>query len=57
MFGGHLPDNDEFTLNLITNDEVLTVNQKASASKELFTRGDQVAIIGDLHDSFAGEES
>ena len=33
MFGGHLPDNDEFTLNLITNGEVLAVNQKAVAEQ------------------------
>jgi hypothetical protein len=43
MFGGNLPDNDEFTLNLITNEEVLAVNQKASKSKELFTKENQVA--------------
>ena len=53
MFGGHLPDNDDFTLSLITNDEVLSVNQKASASKELFTRGDQVAWIAELPGSAA----
>ena len=51
MFGGHLPDNDAFTLGLITNDEVLAVNQKASASKELFTRGNQVAWIAELPES------
>ena len=27
MFGGNLPDNDEWTLSMITNDEVLGVNQ------------------------------
>jgi alpha-galactosidase len=48
MFGGHLPDNDEFTLSMIGNDEVLTVNQKASASKELFTRENQVAWVAEL---------
>ena len=48
MFGGHLPDNDEFTLELITNDEVLAVNQKASRSKELFTRDNQVAWVADM---------
>ena len=53
MFGGHLPDNDEFTLNLITNDEVLGVNQKASASKELFTRGEQVAWVAEVPGSVA----
>ena len=53
MFGGHLPDNDEFTLGLITNDEVLAVNQKAVASKELFTRGDQVAWVAEVPGSEA----
>src|SRR6185312_11141046 len=53
MFGGHLPDNDEFTLNLITNAEVLAVNQKAVSSKELFTKGDQVAWIATLPGSTA----
>ena len=43
MFGGNLPDNDEFTLSLITNGEVLEVNQKTTASKQLFSRGNQVA--------------
>jgi hypothetical protein len=47
MFGGHLPDNDDYTLSLISNDEVLAVNQKASASRELFTRGDQVAWVAE----------
>ena len=45
MFGGNLPDNDPFTLSLLTNAEVLAVNQKATASKELFTRGDQIAWV------------
>ena len=31
MFGGDLPSNDEFTLSLITNDEVLAVDQKGAA--------------------------
>ena len=35
MFGGDLPTNDEFTLSLITNDEVLAVNQKSSNNKQL----------------------
>ncbi|MBZ5580725.1 MAG: glycoside hydrolase family 27 protein [Acidobacteriia bacterium] len=48
MFGGHLPDNDEFTLGLITNDEVLAVNQKATASKELFSKENQVAWVAEM---------
>jgi hypothetical protein len=48
MFGGNLPDNDQWSLDLITNDEVLAVNQKAASSRELFTRGNQVAWIAEL---------
>jgi len=35
MFGGDLPTNDEFTLSLITNDEVLAVNQNSTKNKQL----------------------
>ena len=52
-FGGNLPDNDDFTLSLISNDEVLAVDQKASASKELFTRGNQVAWVAEMPGSTA----
>ena len=48
MFGGNLPDNDEWTLQLISNDEVLAVNQKAVKSRELFKRGDQVAWVAEM---------
>jgi hypothetical protein len=48
MFGGNLPDNDEFTLGLIANGEALAVNQKATASKELFSRGNQVAWVAEM---------
>lgn len=48
MFGGHLPDNDEYTLDLITNNEVLAVNQKASASRQLFARDNQVAWVAEM---------
>lgn len=47
MFGGNLPDNDAFTLDLITNDEVLAVDQKATASRELFHKDNQIAWIGE----------
>jgi alpha-galactosidase len=53
MFGGHLPDNDDFTLSLMTNDEVLAVDQKASSSKQLFANGDQVAWVAELPGSKA----
>ena len=47
MFGGNLPDNDDFTLDLITNDEVLAVDRKSHGNRPLFTRGNQVAWIAD----------
>jgi alpha-galactosidase len=35
IFGGNLPDNDEFTLSLITNSEVLEVNQNCCNNYEV----------------------
>jgi hypothetical protein len=48
MFGGNLPDNDAFTLSLLTNDDVLAVNQKASSSRELFVNGNQIAWVAEM---------
>jgi alpha-galactosidase len=48
MFGGNLPDNDDFTLRLLTNGEVLAVDQTAAASKELFSRENQVAWVAEF---------
>jgi hypothetical protein len=45
MFGGNLPDNDEFTLSLITNKGVLYVNQHSSENKQLFNNDGKVAWI------------
>lgn len=42
MFGGNLPDNDEFTLSLITNKEVLAVNQKSEKNRELYSDDSKV---------------
>ena len=53
MFGGHLPDNDEFTLSLLNNDEALAVNQNATSSKQLFSRGSQIAWIAETKGSTA----
>lgn len=38
MFGGNLPDNDEWTLKLITNEEVLNVNQNSVNNKEIYNK-------------------
>ncbi len=43
MFGGNMPDNDEFTLSLITNDEVLRVNQNSHNNREV-SFSDSVSI-------------
>lgn len=36
MFGGNMPDNDEFTLSLITNEEVIRVNQHSTNNREIY---------------------
>jgi len=48
MFGGDLPGNDAFTLSLLDNDEVMAVDQKAVRSRQLFTRGDQIAWTSEI---------
>ncbi len=35
MIGGNMPDNDEFTLSLLTNDEMLRVNQHSTDNREI----------------------
>lgn len=47
MFGGNLPDNDETTLNLITNKEALAVLQKSKNNQLLFHEGGRIAWIAD----------
>ena len=47
MFGGNLPDNDEFTLNLITNEEGLAVLQESKNNKLLFDDGERIVWIAD----------
>ena len=48
IMGGHMPDNDEFTLALMTNDEVLAVNQASSNNKQLFNTNNQVVWVADV---------
>jgi hypothetical protein len=47
MFGGNLPDNDEFALNLITNDEALAVLQKSRNNKLLLNEGGKIIWTAD----------
>jgi len=45
MFGGNLPDNDEFTLSLLNNKEVLAIENNSTENKELFRTADAIAWI------------
>ena len=47
MMGGDLPTLDPFTLSLLTNQEVLAVDQYSSGNHLLFTRGHQIAWVAD----------
>jgi alpha-galactosidase len=47
MFGGHLPATDEATLALITNDEVLAVNQRSAANHQLFAGNGLAAWVAE----------
>ena len=53
IFGGDLPSNDAYTTSLITNDEVLAVNQKGSHGREFFSNGEQRVWVADSPDSGA----
>jgi alpha-galactosidase len=47
MFGGHLPDNDAFTYQLITNEEALAILQKSQNNRLLFNNGEKIAWMAD----------
>ena len=47
IFGGNLPDNDEFTFNLITNEEALSVLKKSKNNRLLFNDGGKIAWLAD----------
>ena len=47
MFGGNLPDNDSFTLSLLTNKNVLQVLNNSKNNRQLFNKNNQVAWIAD----------
>ena len=54
MFGGNLPDNDEFTLSLLNNKGVLEVNQHSANNRQLFNKDGLIAWIAD--DSKTGDK-
>ena len=47
MFGGNLPDNDSFTLSLLTNKHVINILNNSKNNRELFNKDDKVAWIAD----------
>lgn len=48
IMGGNMPKNDEFTLSLLTNDEVLAVNQNSENNRQLFSTNNTVAWVADV---------
>ncbi|RXI96256.1 glycoside hydrolase family 27 protein [Anaerobacillus alkaliphilus] len=51
MFGGELRDNNEWTLSLLTNEEVLAVNQTSHSNRLLYRRGNKIVWTArGLHD-------
>ena len=51
MIGGDLPKNDDFTLKLLTNAEVLAVNQHGRHGRQLSRGNDQVVWLSDAPDA------
>ncbi len=41
MFGGNLPDNDEFTLGLLTNDDILNILNNSTNNRLILNNGDR----------------
>lgn len=57
MMGGHLPDTDDFALSLMTNEEVLAVNQRGRNCREILRDGNTVvwrSFDADSEDVFIG---
>ncbi|WP_255501878.1 glycoside hydrolase family 27 protein [Olivibacter sp. SDN3] len=44
MFGGDLPSNDDFTLSLLTNEEVLKMHRESTDVRQIFQQDGKVAI-------------
>jgi hypothetical protein len=47
ILGANLPENDEFTLSMLTNDEVIAVDQNSENNKQVFNKPGQVAWVAD----------
>ena len=51
MLGGNMPDTDDFLLSLITNPEVLNINQNSINGREIFNNGNIVIWRAEFPDS------
>ncbi len=51
IFGGDMTKMDDFTLSLLTNEEVIAVNQDSSGNRQLFRRDGLVAWVADVPNS------
>jgi hypothetical protein len=48
MFGGDIPSSDGFTIALLTNPEVLKVNQHSDGGRQVYREGDTIAWLADV---------
>jgi len=44
FFGGHLPDNDQFTLSLLTNRKVLEMHRNGEGVRQIFRKDNKIAV-------------
>ena len=51
IMGGNLPKNDDFTLALMTNDEVIAINQNSANNKLVNSSSNHIAWVADVPDS------
>jgi alpha-galactosidase len=48
IMGAEMPDNDAFTLSLMTNDEVIAINQKSTNNKQVYSISNHIAWVADV---------
>lgn len=53
MFGGNLPENTDFVNSLITNDEIIAVNQQGIAPKEVYRKDEKIVWMSKVPNSTA----
>jgi uncharacterized repeat protein (TIGR02543 family) len=56
MFGGNMPENNEFTINLITNEEVLYITKRSENNREVYENSDRSILAWAADDSMSGDK-